>query len=720
MSEPSDKKKKQKSRKKALARQTAATSYPLSNREISFLRFNERVLELANDPSVPLLERLRFLCISTSNLDEFFEIRVAGLRQKIDGGIEYAGIDGLSPLQELQAINLAVNKFVDRQYASFNKVLLPELEAQNIRFYERKSWDKNILTWVESLFETSIAPVLSPLGLDPAHPFPELTNKSLTFMVDLKGTDAFGRDSGFALVRAPRSLPRVIAVPEEICGCPHGFVFLSSIIHDQMAQLFPGLKPMGVYQFKVTRNSELYVSDEEVANLRRALQAELVQRNFGQVVRLEVDSSCPSKIVKFLQRQFKLDDDAIFHVDGPVNLNRLVSLPDDIDRPDLKYPHFVPYTHPADEVGGNLFDRINAQQQIVLHHPYESYLPVIELARQAAVDPEVLAIKQTLYRTGADSVFVESLMEASRAGKDVTVVIELRARFDEEANIQLASRLQQAGIQVVYGIVGFKTHAKMMLIVRREKNKLAYYAHLGTGNYHTTTARSYTDVSMLTCDKHITRDMQKVFTQLTGLGTASNLKSLVQAPFSLQPFLLDKIRTETRLAKEGGQGHVIARMNSLVDSQLCAALYEASQAGVKVELIVRGICVLLPGIKGLSDNIRVVSVLGRFLEHSRVFYFNQGGSPELYISSADWMPRNLYNRVEIAAPVDRTLLPRLKRECLDYYLKDNQYCWELDSSGQYRRLASTDRPRAEKSTSPKKPFSAQGELIRSLSNLRMD
>ena len=707
--------KKKKLKKALMLHAQPKPSVPVSNRETGFLRFNERVLELAEDPMVPLLERLRFLCISTSNLDEFFEIRVAGLRQKIAGGLESAGVDGLSPQQELSAINDHVVRFVERQYGVFNNVLIPELGKQGIHFFESSDWKEGMQKWVAEYFVSEIAPVLSPLGLDPAHPFPELNNKSLTFIIDLEGVDAFGRDSGYALVRAPRSLPRVIRVPPDVCGIEHGFVYLSSIIQSQMATLFPGLTPKGVYQFKVTRNSELYVSEEDVANLRRALQAELLLRNFGQVVRLEIAANCPNKIVKFLKQQFDLDDDALYRVDGPVNLNRLVSIPDEIDRPDLKYRQFTPYAHPADQAGSDIFGRIRAQKQIVYHHPYESYLPVVELVRQAATDPDVLAIKQTLYRTGEDSVFVELLMEASRAGKDVTVVIELRARFDEEANIRLSSRLQRAGIQVVYGVVGFKTHAKMMLIVRREKSKIAHYVHVGTGNYHTTTARIYTDVSLLTNDAAITGDVQKVFSQLTGLGTASDLKKVVQAPFSMHSFLVKKIENEARLAKEGKTGHIIARMNSLVDVRVVDALYKASKAGVTIELIVRGICVLLPGVKGLSENIRVVSVLGRFLEHSRVFYFASDGKPELYLSSADWMPRNLYHRVEIAVPVASELLPRIKRECLDYYLDDNCFAWELDSEGNYTRLSKRGGKTPDQKNKTKW-LSAQQILIDTLSH----
>lgn len=682
-------------------KQLTMFSHELSNRELSFLAFNERVLALADDASIPLLERLRYLCISSSNLDEFFEVRVAGLKQKILGGVEAAGIDGFSPQQELNLINSAAQEFVAKQYKLLNDVLLPGLASEDIRFFDRGKWDDKVMAWIKEYFNDKIAPVLSPLGLDPAHPFPRLTNKSLNFIVDLQGVDAFGRESGFALVRAPRSLPRVISVPEEICGSAHGFVFLSSIIHSQMSSLFSGMTAAGVYQFKVTRNSELYVSDEEVANLRRALQSELLQRNFGQAVRLEVADKCPSRIVRNLQRQFSLADTDVYRVNGPVNLNRLVDLPDQIDRPDLKFPAFTPSVATAFRVNMDIFEHISMCSPVLFHHPYESYNPILEFVRQAANDPDVLAIKQTLYRTGNDSAFVHSLMHASRAGKDVTVVIELRARFDEEANINLATRLQEAGIQVVYGVVGFKTHAKMLLVVRREKTKLVKYAHVGTGNYHATTARLYTDISMLTCHKRITNDIHKIFTQLTGLGQALNLKEIVQAPFSLHRVIIEKIEEQIGIAESGGNARIMARMNSLVDATVIDALYRASGAGVKIDLLIRGICMLKAQIPGRSENIRVRSVLGRFLEHSRVFCFGTGDNEQLYISSADWMPRNFYNRVEIAVPVEGEAMRRIKHECLDTYFKDNQYCWELQSDGQYTRCHAKG----------KKPFSAQQYLI---------
>ncbi|MBX2824687.1 MAG: polyphosphate kinase 1 [Gammaproteobacteria bacterium] len=687
-----------------------ATDEPrLANRELSFLGFNERVLAMASDDRVPLLERLRFLCISSSNLDEFFEIRVAGLKQRIEGGVESAGVDGLSPQQELGQVLAKARQLVKEQYRLLNSVLIPAMREHGIRFLPRSEWDERVSAWVKSYFDNEIAPILSPLGLDPAHPFPRLTNKSLNFIVDLEGIDAFGRDSGYALLRAPRSLPRVIPLPEEICGSPHGFVLLSSIVHSQMSSLFSGMQPVGVYQFKVTRNSDLYVQDEEVANLRRALEEELVQRNFGRAVRLEVARNCPQRIVKFLLLQFRLDEADLFQVNGPVNLNRLVSIPEQIDLPDLKFPHFMPSTNPAFDDGQNIFERIGLRSSILFHHPYESYLPIIEMVKQAARDPNVLAIKQTLYRTGYESAFVRYLTEASAAGKDVTVVIELRARFDEAANIELATKLEEAGIQVVYGVVGFKTHAKMLLVVRREKQKLVLYGHVGTGNYHETTARAYTDLSLLTDDKAITRDIQRIFMQLTGLGKTQNLKKVVQAPFSLHGFVMKKIENETRIAASGGDGHIIARMNSLVDPRVIDALYAASAEGVKIELIIRGICVLKAGIKGVSENIRVVSVLGRFLEHSRVFYFGNSGEPKLYLSSADWMPRNFFSRVEIAVPVQGELFDRVKEECLDFYLKDNAFAWEMQSDGSYKRLKSG-----------KSGFSAQEALMRKLGSAHTD
>ncbi len=676
------------------------------NRELSFLSFNQRVLELAHDDSVPLLEQLRYLCISSSNLDEFFEVRVAGVKQQLDGGVTSVGADGISPQQQLNLISERAHLLVDEQYALFNNRLLPAMAEQGIVFVRRADWDDKITDWVEDYFESQILPVLSPLALDHAHPFPNLTNKSLNFIINLEGADAFGRNINYAVVRAPRSLPRVIPLPENVCGYPHGFVFLSSIVHAEMALLFPGMEPTGVYQFKVTRNSDLYVSDEEVANLRGALEEELLTRNHGQAVRLEVADNCPGKTVSLLLRQFGLAEADLFRVSGPVNLNRLFSIPDVIGRPDLKFPVFTPYVSKTFERRNDIFERLRRDTNLVFHHPYEAYLPVVEFVRQAASDPKVLAIKQTLYRTGAESVFVKYLMEAARAGKDVTVIIELRARFDEEANIVLAQKLEEAGIQVVYGVVGFKTHAKMILVVRREMKKVMRYVHIGTGNYHTKTARLYTDISLLTIDKQTTKDVQKVFMQLSGLGKAVNQKKLLQAPFTLHSQLINLIKQEITHAQNGQTGHIVARMNSLAEPTIINALYEASAAGVQVELLVRGICLLKPGIKGLSENIRVVSNLGRFLEHSRVFYFSNNAKHLIYISSADWMPRNFFARVEVAVPLEGEVAQRIKQECLDVYMKDNTYSWDLQVDEQYVR----------NTPSGQEPFSAQKWLMETIGN----
>lgn len=661
------------------------------NRELGLLRFNERVLALAADETVPLLERWRYLCISASNLDEFFEVRVAGTMQKVMAGVESAGMDGLSPAQELSLISERAQELTKRQYDLLNSTLLPSLANEGIQFIKRSDWSQELRTWVTDLFKSDIAPVLSPLALDLSHPFPRLMNKGLTFIIELEGDDAFGRDPGYALLRVPRSLPRVIRVPEEICGVENGFVFLSSIVHANVESLFSGMVPKGMFQFKVTRNSELYVHEEDVANLKRAVENELLQRSFGQAVRLEIDQACTPSIVKFLQKHFCLEDSDVHQVCGPVNLNRMIAIPDVIDRPDLKFDAFRPAIASYMTDDNNIFETISKLSPLVAHHPYESYIPVTELIRQAAQDTNVLAIKQTLYRTGRDSIIVEHLMEASRRGKDVTVVIELLARFDEEANLSLANQLQEAGIQVVYGVVGFKTHAKMLLVVRREKSGLRRYVHVGTGNYHTTTARTYTDISILTDDQVIAEDVNKVFQQLTGVGKELKLSHLVQAPFKLHKFIIKRIANETRVAEAGGKGQIIARMNSLVDPSVVNALYRASQAGVQIDLIVRGICVLRPQVPGLSDNIRVISVLGRFLEHSRVFYFRNENENEndddelLYISSADWMPRNFFKRVEIAIPVTGKALKRIKHECLDLYLKDNSSSWEMLPDGEYKR-----------------------------------
>ncbi|HEY0719787.1 MAG TPA: polyphosphate kinase 1, partial [Gammaproteobacteria bacterium] len=528
------------------------------NRELSLLEFNRRVLEQAKDERMPLLERLRFLCISSSNLDEFFEIRVAGLMQRAASGSVQAGPDNLSPHEQLKQISSCAHALVEEQYRVLNDTLLPALEVQGIRFVKRSDWSDCQSAWVNDYFEHELLPVLSPLGLDPAHPFPRILNKSLNFIVVLKGKDAFGRNSGMAVVQAPRALPRLIRLPPSECnGGPNDFIFLSSIIHAHVADLFPGMKVQGCYQFRVTRNSELFVDEEEVGDLLRAVEGELSQRRYGDEVRLEVADNCPSDVTAFLLKEFELTPDDLYAVNGPVNLNRLMTLPDLVDRADLKFTAFTPGVPARIIQAGDIFKAIR-DGDILLHHPFESFMPVIDFLRQAANDPQVLAIKQTLYRTGPDSAVVDALVQAARAGKEVTVVVELRARFDEEANIALANRLQEAGAHVVYGVVGYKTHAKMVLVVRREQARLRHYVHLGTGNYHARTARIYTDYGLFTCDEVMGDDVHKLFLQLTSLGRSSKLNKLLQSPFTLYNGLLERIEREAALARQGRPARIVA------------------------------------------------------------------------------------------------------------------------------------------------------------------
>jgi len=672
------------------------------NREISLLAFNRRVLEQARDTSAPLLERLKFLCISSTNLDEFFEIRVAGLKEKLASGtVLPAGPDHLSPQEALAQISAEAHRLVAEQYRILNDELFPALAAERIRFMRRTEWAPKQAQWVHRFFTHELLPVLSPLGLDPAHPFPRILNKSLNFIVSLEGKDAFGRSSRVAVVQAPRSLPRLIQVPHSYSRGPHEFVFLSSIIHAHVGDLFPGMKVTGCYQFRVTRNSDLFVDEEEIEDLLRAVEGELLSRRYGDAVRLEVADNCSDAMADYLLRQFKLGtEEDLYQVNGPVNLNRLLAIYDLVDRPDLKYPPFTPARPARLGPDVNLFEAIQARD-LLLHHPFESFVPVIDFLRQAAVDPDVLAVKQTLYRTGADSAVVKALVDAARAGKEVTVVVELRARFDEEDNIKLATRLQEAGAHVVYGVVGHKTHAKMILVTRREGRRLRHYVHLATGNYHTGTARLYTDYGLFTCDKAIGEDVHRVFQLLTSLGRGKKLKKIVPAPFNLHKELLRLIEREADNARAGKPARIIAKMNALLEPQIIRALYQASQAGVKIDLIVRGMCCLRPGVPGVSDNIQVRSIVDRFLEHTRVFYFHNEGDYDLYLSSADWMGRNFFQRVEVCFPIeDQSLRNRILKEGLELYLADNTQAWILNKDGEYRRVkpAGNQKPRSAQAT----------------------
>ncbi len=671
------------------------------NRELGLLAFNERVLAQAEDPAVPLLERLKFICIVSGNLDEFFEVRVAGLKERIALGSTAIGPDGLSARQTFREVAPRAHALVEKQYETLNQSILPQLAEQGIRFLRRTLWNAAQTEWIRAYFFRELMPVLTPIGLDPAHPFPQVLNKSLNFAVELSGRDAFGRDSGAAVVQAPRSLPRVIRMPEDIAGCEYGFVFLSSILHAHVGEMFSGMTVQGCYQFRVTRNSELFVDEEETKNLREALQGELPHRHFGNAVRLEVADNCSPAMAEFLLAQFKLGRDDFYQVNGLVNLVRLMQIPDQVDRPDLKYPAFLPGLPAGLGKEGDLFAAMR-KGDILLHHPFQSFQPVIDFISQAATDPSVMAIRQTVYRTGTDSMLMQALMAAAQSGKEVTVVVELMARFDEEANINWAAKLEEAGAHVVYGVVAHKTHCKMALVVRREDNRLRRYVHLGTGNYHARTARLYTDFGLLTCNEAICTDVNDVFTQLTGMGRASHLKHLWQSPFTLHSQIMAAIRREAEHAHAGKPAAIIAKMNALLEPEVIRALYDASQAGVKIDLIIRGVCALKPGIAGLSENIRVRSVIGRFLEHTRIFYFRDEGNERVYLSSADWMDRNFFRRIEACFPV---LEPRLKKrvigEGLKPYLRDNLQAWEMDAKGEYHRRT---RRRA-------KPFMAQLALL---------
>ncbi len=669
------------------------------NRELSLLSFQFRVLELAKDESIPLLNRLRFLCISSSNLDEFFELRVSGLKRQVLMGMSVQGADypDQTPASEqLKQIRHLAHGLVDEQYRVLNETIIPAMEKEGIHITRRTHWNSKQSTWVKKYFEDQLFPILTPIALDPAHPFPRVLNKSLNFIVSLKGKDAFGRSSELAIVQAPRALPRIIPLPNEIANYQNEFIFLSSVIHAHIDSIFPGMEVTGCYQFRVTRNSDLFLDHSKMDDLLHAVEGELFSRRYGDTVRLEIVDSCPEKLSTFLLKEFKLGEDDLYLVNGPVNLNRMENIINLIDRPNLEFKQHSPVIPANLGRNSNIFDVI-AKKDILVHLPFESFSPIIDLLQQASVDPDVVAIKQTLYRTGSDSMLVDILVNAARSGKEVTVIIELRARFDEAANIHLATYLQEAGAHVVYGVVGFKTHAKMLLITRREKGKIRNYAHLSTGNYHATTARHYTDMGLLTCDKKITKDVHKLFLQMTGMSKKSDVNNILQSPFTLYKSILQFIEIETKNAKAGKPARIILKTNALTHKDIIDALYQASQAGVQIDLIVRSICCLRPGIKGISENIRVISVLGRFLEHTRIYYFENNGDPNVWLSSADMMERNLFHRVETGFPLnDHDIKKRVINEGLEPYLTNNIKAWILNDNGEYSK-APVENPEEEKS-----------------------
>jgi len=655
-------------------------------RDLSILAFNERVLDWAHRPEVPVLERLRYLCIVSSNLDEFFEVRaephVMGSLQAITSG-QYTN-------DSLKAIADKTNAMVARQYALYNDDLLPTLQRHGYRLLSHGERNAEQRRWVRSYFQREVQPLLVPVGLDPAHPFPKVANKSLNFIVQLSGKDAFGRSNEIAIVKVPRVLPRVIALPDRVSEGGKAFVLLSSVIRAHLAELFPGREVGQFSQFRVTRHSDLAVDEDEIANLRMALRQGLQHRHYGQAVRLEVSSNCAPRLAEFLRTEFRLPEASVFRVNGPVNLVRLMQLIDLVPAPDLLFPPFkasFPIQLPQH---GSIFTRLKAGD-VVIHQPFENFDGVLAFLREAVMDPNVLAIKQTIYRAGSDTTLMDLLREAVRRGKEVTAVVELKARFDEEANINWAEQLESIGAQVVYGIVGLKTHAKMLLVTRREGRVMRRYGHLSTGNYNRRTAALYTDISYLTADADITADMDQLFGHLASQSRLPKMKSLLVAPFNLHAQMQARIEAVGEAAARGATGRIVIKMNSLTDQPLMEALLTAGQKGAKIDLIVRGACMLPAGVVGLSDNIRVRSVIGRFLEHSRVFYFCADQDESLYLSSADWMSRNMTRRIELAWPVtDPLLRQRIIDECLIAYLHDGRDAWDLAADGQYHRVGLTE------------------------------
>ena len=699
-------------RRKQLPRKRSMDKEPLApfadpslyiNRELSWLEFNQRVLEEGQDSKNPLLERLKFLCIVASNLDEFFEVRVAGLKQQRLSNISAPGPDALSPSEQLAAISVRVRKMVDDKYRLWNEDLVPNLEANNIFFlrYDELTDEEN--QYYNRYFESSVYPVLTPLAVDPVHPFPQLLNKSLNVAVELEGADL---NTNLAVVQVPRILPRLLpykAGKSEM----YRYIFIGSLIQAHVDSLFHGVQVKGAYQFRVTRNSDLYLDEEETDNLLKAIELELRKRSRGNAVRLEVQKDCPDHITDQLLQTFDLTNDDLYQVDGPINFLRLMPVISEVDRPDLKFRPFVAAIVTAASHHEDIFSQIR-RRPILLHHPYESFQSVLDFIEQAAEDPDVLAIKQTLYRTSGDSQIVGSLAEAAESGKQVTVVIELKARFDEAANIKWARTLQEAGVHVVYGIVGLKTHAKLALVVRREEDGLRRYLHLGTGNYHPSTAKLYTDLGLLTCDPVLTNDSAELFNWMTGVSVFPELKKIKAAPKALHNFVIEMIDRETENAKKGKPAGIFGKVNSLVDTEVIQALYRASVAGVKTKLLVRGVCCLRSKVPGTSDNITVRSVIGRFLEHSRIYRFENAGHPEVYLASADWMARNFFRRVETCFPVEDQELRSRIDHLLETYWKDNVKAREQGLEPTYdRRPVEGDRVDAqaiflEQASKPKK------------------
>ena len=665
-----------------------APRFPYFNRELSWLAFNRRVLEQAESPDYPLLERMKFLAFVSSNLDEFFEIRVAGLLQQVKSGASERGPDGLGAKEQLRRIQGIVKRLVSDQYDCWEQQIVPGLEKSNILFCGYDELTRNEKKWAEQYFEEQIFPVLTPLAIDPAHPFPQLSNKALYILASIDDPETRIIERMMAIISIPRVLPRIIQVGVTRRGKPGVYISLSDIVQRFIKRLFPGYKVSSAAPFRITRNSDLYIDEEEVENLLSKIEEELMNRHKGDAVRLEIGKGADPDLMQEFLQAIKLPPENVYTIDGPINFFRLMSAYDLIDRADLKFPLHTPYIPKELENTQRIFEQI-AAKDILLHHPYESFQPFIDFLNQAARDPQVFAIKQTLYRTSGDSPIIKALIEASRRGKQVTVLVEIKARFDEANNIQWARRLEDVGVHVVYGIVGLKTHCKTCMVVRRESTKLRRYVHLGTGNYNPKTARLYTDLSFFTCKQDITEEVAGLFNTLTGFSLTPSFKKLLVAPFTLQSHMQKHIRSETRNAKAGKPARIIVQTNSLVDQATIDNLYSASQAGVKIDLIVRGICNLVPNIKGVSENIRVRSILGRYLEHSRIFYFenSSGSQPHIFAGSADWMPRNFYRRIEAVFPIEDPDNRKRVKALLETYLKDTRHARILRANGSYHKIS---------------------------------
>ena len=673
------------------------------NREMSWLAFNERVLDQAFSDKYPLLERTRFLSFVSSNLDQFYEIRVAGLMQKVDAGITRASLDGSQPKELLDQVRIRAHSMSQREYTCWREELRPSLAKENIHFKEIDQLNKSEFTWLRAYFRREVFPVLTPLAVDPTHPFPLILNKSLNLFVSLRNLRKKQAAPLKAVVQVPRILPRLVRIesPDTSSNKRDTFVFLSDVVRHFVSDLFPGHEAIGAWAFRITRNSHLYVDEEEVENLLLSIEDELHNRRRGAAVRLEIDDSIDDDVLQYLLQSLNLSEKDVLKIHGPINLYRLMKLPDLVDRDDLKFPSFEPFIPKALASRGNLFEQI-AEKDHLLHHPYDSFNPMVDFLRQAAIDPEVFAIKLTLYRTSGDSPIVKALMDAAQNGKQVTAMVELKARFDEEANVQWSRKMEEVGVHVVYGLAGLKTHCKCCLVVRREGKKLKRYAHLGTGNYNPSTAKTYTDYSLFTSKAAFTADMANLFNTLTGYTRKPVFKKLLVAPFNLHESMVQKIEHESKAAKAGKVARIIIKVNSLIDPEIIKSLYSASQCGVQIDLIIRGICGLVPGVKGLSENIRVRSLLGRFLEHSRVYYFqNSPVGENTYLGSPDWMPRNFFRRVEVVFPVEDPDMQTEVLKTMEEFLYDNTFASELRQNGKY--VAAPKRKRNS--------FSVQAKLI---------